>query len=158
MLTLSEQKERLLSLILQDGILFRTPTQPILSRDGTSGRWMLNSLAVSLTHEGIQLAAACLLELLSKFEGRQIATYGTTAIPLVTACVMQGGGKYEALLVRKERKPHGSLKLIEGRINRDEPVIMIDDSVSSGISMQKCREVLEADGFRVEGGISLVRF
>lgn len=158
MLTQAEKKERLLSLILQDGILFRTPTQPILSRDGTSGRWMLNSLAVSLTYEGIQLAAACLLELLSKFEGRQIATYGTTAIPLVTACVMQGGGKYEALLVRKERKPHGSLKLIEGRINRDEPVIMIDDSVSSGISMQKCRDVLEADGFRVEGGISLVRF
>lgn len=158
MLTQSEKKERLLSLILQDGILFRTPTQPILSRDGTFGRWMLNSLAVSLTHEGIQLAADCLLELLSKFEGRQIATYGTTAIPLVTACVMQGGGRYEALLVRKERKAHGSLKLIEGRINRDEPVIIIDDSVSSGISMQKCRETLEADGFRVEGGICLVRF
>lgn len=158
MLTQSEKKERLLSLILQDGILFRTPTQAILSRDGTFGRWMLNSLAVSLTHEGIQLAADCLLELLSKFEGRQIATYGTTAIPLVTACVMQGGGRYEALLVRKERKAHGSLKLIEGRINRDEPVIIIDDSVSSGISMQKCRETLEADGFRVEGGICLVRF
>ncbi|WP_298609367.1 AMMECR1 domain-containing protein [uncultured Thiothrix sp.] len=158
MLTLAEKKERLLTLILQDGILFRTPTQPILSRDGTFGRWMLNSLAVSLTHEGIQLAAACLLDLLSKFEGRQIATYGTTAIPLVTACVLQGGGRYEALLVRKERKPHGSLKLIEGRINRDEPVIIIDDSVSSGISMQKCRDTLEADGFRVEGGICLVRF
>lgn len=158
MLTLAEKKQRLLSLILQDGILFRTPTQPILSRDGTPGRWMLNSLAVSLTHEGIQLAAACLLDLLSKFEGRQIATYGTTAIPLVTACVMQGGGRYEALLVRKERKAHGSLKLIEGRINRDEPVIILDDSVSSGISMQNCRDTLEADGFRVEGGICLVRF
>lgn len=158
MLIPAEKKERLLSLILQDGILFRTPTQPILSRDGTFGRWMLNSLAVSLTHEGIQLAAACLLELLSKFEGRQIATYGTTAIPLVTACVMQGGGRYEALLVRKERKAHGSLKLIEGRVNRDEPVIIIDDSVSSGISMQQCRDTLEADGFRVEGGVCLVRF
>lgn len=158
MLNSAEKKERLLSLILQDGILFRTPTQPILSRDGTFGRWMLNSLAISLTHEGIQLAAACLLEVLGKFEGRQIATYGTTAIPLVTACVMQGGGRYEALLVRKERKAHGSLRLIEGRLNRDEPVIIIDDSVSSGISMQKCRDALEADGFRVEGGICLVRF
>lgn len=155
---ISEKKERLLSLILQDGILFRSNTQPILSRDGTYGRWMLDSLCVSLTQEGLHLAAACLLELLSKFKGRQIATYGTTAIPLLTACVLQGGGRYEGLLVRKERKAHGSLKLIEGRLNRDEPVIILDDSVSSGISMQQCRDTLEAEGFRVEGGICLVRF
>lgn len=113
---------------------------------------------MSLTHEGLQLAAACLLELLQKFEGRQIATYGTTAIPLLTACVMQSQGRYEGFLVRKERKPHGSLKLIEGRANPNEPVILIDDSVSSGISMQKCRDILEAEGFRVEGGVCLVRF
>ncbi len=158
MLTLSEKKNRLLQLIVRDGILYRTDTQPILSRDGTTGRWMLDSLCVSLTSEGLQLAAACLLELLQKFEGRQIATYGTTAIPLLTACVMQSNGRYEGLLVRKERKAHGSLKLIEGRLNKNEPVILLDDSVSSGISMQKCRDVLEAEGFRVEGGICLVRF
>lgn len=156
--TLSEKKARLLSLIVRDGVLYRTATQPVLSRDGTSGRWMLDSLCVSLSHEGLQLAAACLLELLDKFEGRQIATYGTTAISLLTACIMQSGGRYEGLLVRKERKPHGSRKLIEGRINRDEPVILLDDSVSSGISMQQCRDTLEAEGFKVEGGICLVRF
>lgn len=156
--TLSEKKARLLSLIVRDGILYRTSTQPVLSRDGTSGRWMLDSLCVSLSHEGLNLAAACLLELLGKFEGRQIATYGTTAISLLTACVMQSNGRYEGLLVRKERKPHGSRKLIEGRANRDEPVILLDDSVSSGISMQQCRDILEAEGFRVEGGICLVRF
>ncbi len=156
--TLPEKKARLLSLIVRDGILYRTATQPVLSRDGTTGRWMLDSLCVSLSHEGLNLAAACLLELLDKFEGRQIATYGTTAIPLLTACVMQSNGRYEGLLVRKERKAHGSLKLIEGRAKRDEPVILIDDSVSSGISMQKCRDILEAEGFRVEGGVCLVRF
>jgi orotate phosphoribosyltransferase/AMMECR1 domain-containing protein len=156
--TLSEKKARLLSLIVRDGILYRTPTQPVLSRDGTSGRWMLDSLCVSLSYEGLNLAAACLLDLLGKFEGRQIATYGTTAIPLLTACIMQSGGRYEGLLVRKERKAHGSRKLVEGRARRDEPVILIDDSVSSGISMQQCRDILEAEGFRVEGGICLVRF
>lgn len=158
MLTQSEKKARLLSLIIKDGILYRTPTQPVLSRDGTSGRWMLDSLCVSLTYEGIQLAASCLLELLSKFEGRQLATLGTTAIPLLTACVMQSNVHYTGLLVRKERKPHGSRKLIEGKGNRLEPVILLDDSISSGISMQQCRDILEAEGYRVEGGICLVRF
>lgn len=153
-----EKKERLLSLILQDGILYRSATQPVRSRDGSPGRWMLDSLCVSLSHEGLQLAASCLLDLLARFEGRQIATYGVTAISLLAACVMQSNGRYEGLIVRKARKPHGSSKLIEGRINKDEPVIIIDDSVSSGISMQECKAALEAEGLRVEGGVCLVRF
>lgn len=153
-----EKKEHLLSLILQDGILHRSATQPVRSRDGSPGRWMLDSLCVSLTHEGLQLSASCLLDLLDRFEGRQIATYGVTAISLLTACVIQSDGRYEGLIVRKARKPHGSSKLIEGRFNKNEPVIIIDDSVSSGTSMQECKAALEAEGFRVEGGVCLVRF
>jgi AMMECR1 domain-containing protein len=66
--------------------------------------------------------------------------------------------RYRGLLVRKERKQHGSCKLIEGEIDPSEPVIVIDDSVSSGTCMTEATERLEAAGLRVEGGICLVRF
>jgi hypothetical protein len=62
------------------------------------------------------------------------------------------------LLVRKERKAHGSLKLIEGRIRPEEPTILIDDSISSGTCMIEGSERLEEAGLRVEGGVALVRF
>lgn len=152
------EREELLALLRRDGILHRSPTQPVLSRDGTSARWMLDSLSVTLSPRGAELAGRCLLELLKKFDGRQIATYGLTAVPILQSCVLQSGGRYRGLLVRKERKKHGSLKLIEGVIDPAEPIVLIDDSVSSGMSMTEACEHLEAAGLRVEGGVALVRF
>src|SRR6185503_19768469 len=150
-------RAELLSLLQRDAILYRSPTQPILSRDGTSGRWMLDSLAVTLSPRGAQLAGRCVLELLKRFDGRQIATYSLTGVPILQSCVLQDD-RYRGLLVRKERKEHGSLKLIEGPLDPSEPVIIIDDSVSSGTCMTEATERLEEAGLRVEGGICLVRF
>jgi len=151
-------RAELLSLLVEKGILYRSPTQPVLSRDGSSARWMLNSLALTLTPRGAELAGRCLLELLEKFDGRQIATYGLTGVPIVQSCISMSRGRYHGLLIRKERKAHGSLKLIEGPIDYDEPTILIDDSISSGLSMTEgCRHLEEA-GIRVEGAVCLVRF
>ena len=152
-----EARAELLELLQRNGILHRTETQPVLSRDGTSARWMLDSLAVTLSPRGAQLAGRCVLELLKRFDGRQIATYGVTGIPILQSCIVQDP-EYRGLLVRKERKEHGSLKLIEGIIDPSEPVIIIDDSVSSGTCMTEATERLEQAGLRVEGGICLVRF
>ena len=152
------ERAELLELLRRDGILYRSPTQPVLSRDGTSARWMLDSLSVTLAPRGAELAGRCLLELLKKFDGRQIATYGLTAIPILQSCVLQSEGRYRGLLVRKERKAHGSLKLIEGMIDPAEPIILVDDSISSGTCMTEACARLEEAGLRVEGGIALVRF
>ncbi|MGH3975317.1 MAG: AMMECR1 domain-containing protein, partial [Pseudonocardiaceae bacterium] len=152
------ERDELLEMLRSEGILYRTETQPVVSRDGSSGRWMLDSLSVTLTQRGGDLATRCLLGLLQSFEGRQLATYGLTGVPLLQGCVLHGGGRYRGALVRKERKTHGSLKLIEGKLDKSEPVVIVDDSVSSGSSMWKCARVLEEAGFQVEGGVSLVRF
>ena len=151
------ERAELIEILRRQAILYRSETQPVLSRDGTSARWMLDSLAVTLSPRGAQLAGACVLELLKKFDGRQIATYGLTGVPILQSCILQDS-RYRGLLVRKERKQHGSLKLIEGPLDPSEPVIVIDDSVSSGTCMDEAIERLEGAGLRVEGGICLVRF
>ena len=145
-------------MLRSDGILYRTPSQPVLSRDGSSARWMLDSLRVTLTPRGAQLAAGCLLDVLGSFESRQLATYGLTGVPLLQGCVLAGGGRYRGALVRKEPKKHGSCKLIEGELDPTEPVVIIDDSISSGLSTWTCADRLEEAGFHVEGAVCLVRF
>src|SRR4026207_1252949 len=150
-------RAELIEILRRQAILYRSETQPVLSRDGTSARWMLDSLSVTLSPHGAQLAGRCVLELLKRFDGRQIATYGLTGVPILQSCILQDS-RYRGLLVRKERKQHGSLKLIEGPLDPSEPVIIIDDSVSSGISMTEGTQRLEEAGLRVEGGICLVRF
>jgi orotate phosphoribosyltransferase len=151
------QRTELLDMLQRRGILYRSETQPVLSRDGTSARWMLDSLSVTLSPRGAELAGKCMLELLKRFDGRQLATYGLTGVPILQSCVLQDN-RYRGLLVRKERKRHGSCKLIEGEVDPSQPVIVIDDSVSSGTCMTEATERLEAAGLRVEGGICLVRF
>lgn len=154
----TDERTELLELLRRDAILRRTDAQPVLSRDGTSARWMLDSLAVTLTPRGAELAARALLDALRAFEGRQLATLGLTGVPLLQGCVLHGGGRYRGVLVRKERKAHGSLKLIEGKLDPAEPVVMVDDSISSGQSMLTCAQRLEEAGFHVEGALGLVHF
>lgn len=156
--TAENGRAELLELLLRDGILYRSETQPVLARDGSSGRWMLDSLCVTLTPLGGELAARCLLEVLQSFESRQLAAYGLTGVPLLQSCLLHGGGRYRGALVRKERKAHGSLKLIEGQLDKSEPVVIIDDSISSGHSTWSCADRLEEAGFQVEGAVCLVRF
>src|SRR5215218_949923 len=96
-------RAELLDMLQRRAILYRSPTQPVLSRDGASARWMLDSLAVTLSPRGAQLAGKCVLELLKRFDGRQIATYGVTGIPVLQSCILQDNS-YRGLLVRKERK------------------------------------------------------
>jgi orotate phosphoribosyltransferase len=152
------EREELLGLLLDRGILRQSETQPVLSGDRTPARWMLDSLAVTLTPRGAELAGQLVLERLRKFDGRQLASYGLTAVPILQSAVVQSGGLYHGLLVRKERKPHGSQKLIEGQIDLDEPVILIEDSIVSGNSARQGISGLEQSGLRVEGCIALVRF
>src|SRR5437588_9232779 len=132
-----DDRAELLGLLLRDGILHRSRRQPVLSRDGTSARWMLDSLSVSTQARGAELAGRCLLALLEKFEGRQLATYGLTGVPLMQSVILQSRGRYHGLIVRKEKKAHGSLRRIEGQIDLGEPTILIDDSISSGLSMEE---------------------
>jgi len=121
-------REELLKMLLAQGILYRTPTQPVLSRDGTSARWMLDSLAVTLNQRGAELAGRCMLELLNQFDGKQIATYGLTAAPILQSCILQSQGRYRGLIVRKERKKHGSLKLIEGKSLQNLEICTVNSS------------------------------
>jgi len=151
-------RAELLALLLEKGILHSSPTQPLRSPDGRSGRWMLNSLAFTLAQSGAELAARCLLPLLERFDGRQLATYGLIGVPILQSCILQSGGRYHGLLVRKEAKAHGAMRVIEGEIDPYEPVILVDDSIASGTSFWKGCEHLENAGLRVEGGVCLVHF
>ena len=153
----AERKE-LLALLLGHGILHRSATQPIVSRDGVKARWMLNSLGVTLSSRGAELAGRCLLQLLEHFDGRQLASYGLIGVPVMQSCILQSGGRYRGLLVRREAKPYGAMRVIEGEINPDEPVILVDDSIASGTSFLEAAERLEKAGLRVEGAVCLVRF
>lgn len=154
-----KQRQTLLELILTQGIHYATDEQKVVARDGESElAWVMNFLGVSLHDQGLRLAALHMLELLEGFQGKQLATIGTAAVPLLSACILLSKGKYTGLMVRPKRKAYGTAKLVDGVIDYNEPVIVVDDSIGSGTNMLDCIQKLEAEGLRVEGGACLVRF
>lgn len=150
--------EELRLLLKEKAILYADRYQPIKGRGGEAAPWMFYSWSATLTHQGARLAALCLLEKLGSFKATQLATFGYTGMPLVCACVLLGEGKYTGISVREARKAYGSSRRIEGNFDRNKPVVLIDDSISSGSSMLNGIQALEEEGLHVEGGVCLVNF
>ena len=119
---------------------------------------MFYSWNVTTTADGLALAARCLLHVLDDFESTQLATHGFTGLPLLAGCVVGGEGRYTGLSIRKERKTHLSGRRIEGTLDRTRPVVVIDDSLSSGTALADAIGALEAEGVVVEGAVALVNF
>ena len=148
----------LLALLRRDGILRSTPQAPITHRTGEVAPWAFYSWGLSLSQEGLRLAARELLRTLEGFGSTQIASYGYTGLPLLAACVLEGGGRYSGLSIREKRKPYLTNRRIDGAVDPSRPVVVIDDSLSSGTSLHKAITALEDEGLEVEGTAALVHF
>ena len=148
----------LLRLLVSRGVYHGTQAAPVVRPDGEHAPWVLDTLALSLTPQGSRLAGACLVDILRHFDAPQLAARGVTGVPLMHACLNAAPKRYTGLVVRKEPKPYGSRKLIEGPLVASEPVVVVDDSVVSGHSVISAVLALEEQGLVVEGVVCLVRF
>jgi len=153
-----DPRRELQKLLQRQAILYSTPSAPITHRTGEVSAWAFYSWNVSLTAGGLHLAARNILEALRTFGSTQLASYGYTGLPLLSACLLAGGGKYTGLSIREKRKTHLTNRRVDGVIDRTQPVVIIDDSLSSGTSLHKAIVALEEEGLEVEGTIALVHF
>jgi uridine monophosphate synthetase len=77
-----------------------------------------------------------------------------TAIPIATAFSLSK--KVPMILKRKEAKSHGTKKMVEGIYEPGQKVLLIEDIVTSGMSLLETIESLEEAGLVVEDTICLV--
>ncbi len=151
-------REQLRRLLRDSAILYSTDEQPIRHRNGQVAPWAFYSWHATLTSEGLRLAAENLLERLHTYRSTQLVSYGYTAAPLLSACVLLGKGRYTGASIRERRKPYLSCRRIEGPFDKNRPVVVIDDSLSSGTSLKKAIVAVEEEGGEVEGALALVHF
>ncbi len=60
------------------------------------------------------------------------------------------------VIKRKEQKKHGTKKLVEGVFNAGDSCLVIDDVISSGISMIETLEALEQEGLIVRDVLAII--
>src|SRR3989449_7779631 len=144
-----DRLERLREAIQQRAI-FLGKDHPVVPPKGHGQGWLIDLRMTLLDGASLELIADLFWE---RFAGRlpfQVGGLEAGAIPLVVAIAMVGqkrGTPVNAFIVRKERKPHGPIKTIEGVLTA-EPIIIVDYLINSGSGMEKVRVVLGEAGHR----------
>lgn len=127
--------------------------------EGNSG-WLFDFRAVMLQPEILNAYCELFYE---KYESKypfQVCGLEVAAIPLVAALVMKFHEKKKPIngfFIRKSRKKSGLLKMIEGKVT-DDPVIIVDDLVNSGLTIMRQVEILQELKKRIAGIVSILRF
>ena len=76
------------------------------------------------------------------------------SIPLVTALSLQTGIPF--IMVRKEKKDHGTGKLIEGVLPEGARVLVVEDVITSAGSALFAVDLLRQEGAKVDTVISVI--
>jgi len=123
----------------------------IISPSGGRQIWMLDLRQVFLRPELLLAIANAFWD---RFAGQlpfQLAGMEVAAIPLLTALLTTGHGRgldVSGVILRKERKTTGLGKSIEGNLT-GHPVVLVDDVLNSGASMEKARVLLTEAGAKI---------
>ncbi|MFM7143808.1 MAG: orotate phosphoribosyltransferase [Alphaproteobacteria bacterium] len=75
-------------------------------------------------------------------------------IPLVTAASLASG--LPSVFIRNQKKDYGTSKQLEGRIDGDDRVVIVEDVATTGGQVLEAAKVVEAAGARVIGIVATI--
>ena len=144
---------------LYDMALVRSEQEHITDPRGQPIGWLLDTRIPMLSGTVMPEVGRVLGERLRVKGIDQIVGFGFGAYALVSAVVAtQSSPPFMGGFVREQRKPHGRRRLVEGPLNRERPLVLLDDILNSGRSAWKAVELLRQDGFQVAGLMTLFNF
>jgi orotate phosphoribosyltransferase len=122
-----------------------------ISPSGRPQAWLIDMRRVLLRPNCLRDVAQAFWERFEDKASLQIGGMEVAAVPLVVGLVREAfdrGRAVNGFLIRKERKPTGLGQSIEGVV-ADESIVLVDDVLNSGASLEKARAVLAQEGRRV---------
>jgi orotate phosphoribosyltransferase len=128
--------------------ILRGRDQRLIGRNGAKNSWLIDMRRILTDAKFLDLAAENFWELFADKMPFQVGGMEVAAIPLVAAILMKSvarGTPVNGFIIRKERKTYGVGNTIEGTLTND-PIIIVDDVINSGGSLEKARVVLEQEG------------
>ncbi len=125
--------------------------------------WLIDIRSILLDSDVLSDIAEVFWDSFREMNDVQIGGIETAAIPLITSLVTHAKTYAQrehtsGFYIRKSRKKDGLLKMIEGTLVPDVPVILVDDLINSGQSLIRQVEVLRDHGTAVHAVWTLVRF
>jgi orotate phosphoribosyltransferase len=128
----------------------------------TSGRksnYYIDGKRITLSPEGAYLVGKAIFDELVKTGVDAVGGVATGAYPMVTAVALVShmeGKPIPAFIVREVAKEHGTMRQIEGHLKEGSRVVIVDDVLTTGGSVLKAIEAVEAAKCKVVKVIVLV--
>jgi len=159
--TFEEKKGTLKKIIQKDGILTSDKHLIISTRGNESkGGWIFDLRNVFMNPASLDLIADIFWKKFSSLYPFQVGGQEIAAIPLVTAILLKGqtlGKPTNGFIIRKNRKPTGLQRIVEGELN-SERIILVDDLMNSGTAIFRQLKVLEEIDRKADLVFVLVNF
>jgi outer membrane protein assembly factor BamB/orotate phosphoribosyltransferase len=150
----------LLSTAIRERAILRAGVQRLLSPNGNSNDWLIDLRRVFLDAKLLDAAAELFWEQCAHLLPFQVGGMESAAVPFVSAILMKSqsrGTPVNGFVIRKERKTYGAGRSIEGVLT-DNPILLVDDLMNSGRSLEKARVVLEQENREVAFAYVLIDY
>jgi len=145
---------------IRERALLHGENQRLISAKGHPNSWLIDMRRVFMHAQTLDAAAELFWQLCADRLPFQVGGMESAAVPLVSAILMKSlarGTPVNGFIVRKERKTYGTGSSIEGTLT-DAPIVMADDILNSGSSLEKARVVLEQEGRTVALAVVLIDY
>ena len=83
---------------------------------------------------------------------------GVATAGLPHAAIVADNMDLPMIYVRSKPKDHGRGKQMEGRINQQDPIVLIDDLLSTGKSVLNAAQALKNEGYNVIGVVAIFSY
>ncbi len=155
MADLDSDRAKLLGLIKRDA--FKTGEFTLAS--GARSNYYVDGRLLTLSSDGAHSLARVILAMI---EGQPVDAVGGMTLgadPIIGAVLAIAdaqGRPLKGFICRKERKNHGTGRLIEGNLARGDRVLMVEDVVTTGGSTLRAIDAVEEAGAKVVRIIAMV--
>jgi orotate phosphoribosyltransferase len=149
----TDMKDQLIELVIEKAFTYsEEPVFRLVS--GRMSKYYFNCKAVTLSPEGMYLTGNLIFDLIHDLTVKGIGGLTLGADPIAYAVAYTAylrGMHIEAFVVRKTAKSHGTMQWIEGNIAKGDPVVIVDDVITTG------KSTIEAITRSREAGLEIVK-
>jgi outer membrane protein assembly factor BamB/orotate phosphoribosyltransferase len=150
----------LVSSAIREHAILRGENQRLISPKGRGNTWLIDTRRLFMDARILEAAAELFWQECAGRMPFQVGGMEAAAIPFLSAIILKGlerGTPVNGFIVRKERKTYGAGNSIEG-ILTDAPIVMVDDILNSGSSLEKARVVLERENRTISLAFVLIDY
>lgn len=144
-------KEYLINLLEDNGVFLKGD---FTLSSGKKSNYYINMKKAITDPEILSTIAKLVSEMISDDNVDKIAGPALGAVPIATAISLKSN--IPLLMIRKEKKGYGTSKLIEGELNEDDKVIVIEDVTTTGGSLFKAINAIKENGGNVKRAFTVV--